>query len=526
MAESQPNILFIFTDQLRADCIAALGNSQIRTPNIDRLVKEGTSFTQCFSPSPVCMPARHALTSGVAPHISGCVDNLPINCERPSFMHGLRKLGYNTHGVGKMHFAKGKGDWGFETREHAEEIEGESEQDDYRSYLTKNGFDHVQDPYGFRSEYYYLPQPSQLPEKLHNSTWIADRSIDFIQNRDPRRPFFLWSSFIKPHPPFESPYPWSRLYRMHEMDGPFLPENFDDQRNFWSKIQSRYKYLDSGYCKHLARSIKAAYYSTISHLDHHVGRILDALGSEIDNTLIIFSSDHGEMLGDYGCYGKRSMMDASVRVPMIARLPGEFTAGARVDQAATLLDLYPTFLEVAGGADAENCDREGVSLQKLQLQDDNKRFVHSQFSQNQLGLYMVANKHWKYIFSAADDQEWLYQDGCENVNLVGDPQHESVLRDLRQKAIERFKADGYDSPLDGDDWAHFPPAEIPTDPDEGLLFQDPSDLATALQALGPDYARDGVNPSASKYNLLQRLVKRSQIPFDEFTLHITNSESP
>ena len=512
MAGSPPNILFIFTDQLRADCIAALGNNQIRTPNIDRLVREGTSFSRCYTPSPVCMPARHAMTSGVAPHQSGCVDNLTIDCDRSSFIEKLNNLGYQTHGVGKMHFAKSKGDWGFQTRDHAEEIEGESSRDDYRDFLAQNDYGHVQDPYGLRSEYYYLPQPSQLPEKLHTNTWVADRSIDFLNCRDPDQPFFLWSSFIKPHPPFECPYPWSRLYRMHEMEGPFLPDDFEDQQNFWSRVQRRYKYMDSGDSKNLARMIKAAYYSTISHLDAHVGRILDALGSAIDDTLIVFSSDHGEMLGDYGCYGKRSMLDASARVPLLARLPGQFAAGAQVDRPASLIDLYPTFVETAGGKIDDSI--EGISLQRLQTAPGSERCVYSQFSQNQLGLYMAANRDWKYIYSAADNQEWLYRQGCENVNLVDDPDYQAIGRALKQQAIQRFQADGYTLPLDGDDWAQFPAYDPFADADDGLLFQDALSLSKDLQSLPAGYRRDGVDTDAEAYNLLHRLVERSKLTFE------------
>ncbi|MBD5780035.1 sulfatase-like hydrolase/transferase [Pelagicoccus sp. NFK12] len=513
MVKSRPNILFIFTDQLRADCIAALGNSQIKTPNIDRLVREGTAFTHCYTPSPVCMPARHALTCGAPPHQTGCVDNLPISCDRGSFMDGLNELGYQTHGIGKMHFVKAKGDWGFQTREHAEEIMGESARDDYRDYLSENGYEHVQDPYGFRSEYYYLPQPSQLPDRLHNNAWVADRSIEFLKNRDKEKPFFLWSSWIKPHPPFEAPVPWSRLYRMHEMDSPYLPEDYEDQRNFWSKVQCRYKYMDSGESKHLTRMIRAAYYSVVSHLDFHIGRVLDALGPEIDNTLIVFSSDHGEMLGDFGCYGKRSMLDASVKVPMLARLPGTFEAGAKTSQAASLLDLFPTFLEIAGGSVNETI--EGISLQRLQDRDPSERFVHSQFSQNQLGLYMVANKDWKYIYSAPDDKEWLYKDGCESVNLANDSDYADVLASVRQLAIDRFKKDGYDQAIEGDDWARFPKAEFPSDPNDGLLFQDPPTLQPSIGALGPDYARNEIDKSRDEFNILRRLGQRSMLTLEE-----------
>ena len=513
MSQAKPNILFIFTDQLRADCIAALGNSQIKTPNLDRLVREGTTFTHCYTPSPVCMPARHALTCGAPPHQTGCVDNLPIKCGRSSFMDGLNELGYQTHGIGKMHFVKQKGDWGFQTREHAEELVGESAADHYRDFLKENGYDHVQDPYGFRSEYYYMPQPSQLPDKLHNNAWVADRSIEFFKNRDKDKPFFLWASWIKPHPPFETPFPWSRLYRMHEMELPYLPENYEDQRSFWSKVQCRYKYMDSGDAKHLTRMIKAAYYAVVSHLDYHIGRVLDALGSEIDNTLIVFSADHGEMLGERGCYGKRSMMDSSARIPMIARLPGVFEAGAKAAQASTLLDMYPTFLEMAGGEVDESI--EGVSLQRLQKQDNYDRFVHSQFSQNQLGLYMVANKEWKYIYSAADDKEWLYKNGCETVNLATDPAHADTLAKVKKIAIDRFNKDGYTQAVEGDDWVRYPGVDFPSDPNDGLLFQDPPTLQGALNDLGPGYQREPIDKTLDEYCLLRRLGQRSLLSLDQ-----------
>ncbi|RME72119.1 MAG: hypothetical protein D6781_02845 [Verrucomicrobia bacterium] len=510
MSHIRPNILFIFADQFRADCIAALGNDRIRTPNIDRLVREGTVFSRCYTPSPVCMPARYALTSGLPPHLTGCVDNQQMTEKHGSFIEALGTLGYQTHGVGKMHFPKAHGDWGFQSRDHAEELAGESARDDYRTFLAESGFGHVRDPYGFRSEYYYIPQPSQLPDKLHSSTWVADRSIDFLRRRDARKPFFLWSSFIKPHPPFESPYPWSRLYRMHEIEGPFLPDGFAEQQNFWNKVQARYKYMDGGRSGFLDRMIIAAYYSMISHVDYQVGRILDALGPEIDNTLIVFSSDHGEMLGDYGCYGKRSMLDASAHVPLLVRLPSRFAPGKTVTCAASLLDLYPTFVEIAGGQ--PDSVSEGLSLQRLQHWHDESRCVFSQFSQNQLGLYMVANSEWKYIYSAADNKEWLYHGGFENINLAGVDQYEPVKKQMKGRLIERFRTNGYELPLDGDDWARFPSPELPADQDDGLLFQDPPELSRDLAELGPDYQHAGVDTSSEKHNLLQRLAKQSRIP--------------
>ncbi len=501
------NILFLFTDQFRADCVGALGNEQIRTPRIDQLVREGTAFTRCFTPSPVCVAARHALTSGVAPHLTGCVDNFDVPCQRPSFMQALAAGGYQTHGVGKMHFIKSKGDWGFETRDVSEELKGCADRDDFRAYLDANGYSHVADPHGLRSEFYYLPQPSQLPDQLHNNSWVADRSIDFLETRDKSRPFMLWSSFIKPHPPFESPNPWSRLYRMHEMGEPHRPEGYQDRHCFWNKVQNRYKYRDGGYDRHIARMIKAAYYGTISHVDHHLGRILDALGPEIDNTLVVFSADHGEMLGDFGCYGKRSMHDASVRVPLLARLPGVFPAGQTCAHAANLLDLYPTFLETAG-IESHSPEREGVSLAALAQNGQQDRVTFSQFSQNGLALYMAADAKWKYTYSAPDQREWLDGVGQETQNLASEPERQQILRRLRSLCIKRLEKAGSNAVANGQ-WTPFPAPRFPENPDDGLLFQDPPGLYEAIQNLGP-HARQGIDRGDKRYNLLDSLSSANE----------------
>jgi len=162
--------------------------------------------------------ARTALATGLPPHRTGVTDNMPMPQDVPSLMERLHEHGYQTHAVGKMHFTPDPYRlWGFESRDVSEEL---MEPDDYRSFLNENGYGYVHDIHGVRSEYYYLPQPSQLPARLHHTTWVADRSIDFLKRRDRGRPYFLWASFIKPHPPFENPVPWNKLYRAAEMPAP------------------------------------------------------------------------------------------------------------------------------------------------------------------------------------------------------------------------------------------------------------------------------------------------------------------
>ncbi|HEX2999642.1 MAG TPA: sulfatase-like hydrolase/transferase, partial [Armatimonadota bacterium] len=321
MKATRPNILLLMTDQQRYDTIAALGNPITRTPVLDRLAEEGTAFLRAYTPSPVCVSARCSLLTGLPPHRTGCTDNTPMPQSMPSLMERLATAGYQTHGVGKMHFVPdSRALWGFEGRDYSEEC---GVADDYRAFLDAAGYEHVRDPQGVRSEMYYIPQPSQLPARLHNTTWVADRSIDFLERRDRSRPFFLWTSFIKPHPPFENPTPWNKLYRCAEMPLPKRPEDSENLLTYWNRFQNRYKYRDQGLDNNLIRSLRAAYYGCISFVDYQVGRILAALEArgEMENTLILFVSDHGELLGDYNCFGKRCMLDSAARVPMLAYWP-------------------------------------------------------------------------------------------------------------------------------------------------------------------------------------------------------------
>jgi arylsulfatase A-like enzyme len=474
----RPNILLVLTDQQRFDTIAALGNPLIRTPTLDRLVREGTAFTRAYTPSPVCVSARCALATGLSPHRTGCVDNGPMPLETPSLMDRLGAAGYQCHGAGKMHFGPDwRALWGFESSDFSEECNAE---DDFRTHLDAHGYQHVEDPHGVRSEYYYLPQPSQLPARLHHSAWVVDRSLDFVARRDRRRPFFLWTSFIKPHPPFEAPTPWNKLYRCPDMPRPKRPADAEQLWTWWNRYQNRYKYRDQGTDDNLLRTMKAAYWACISFLDFHLGRLLAGI-EDLDNTLVLFSSDHGEMLGDYGCVGKRTMLDAACRIPLLARWPGRFDAGSRCAEPASLVDILPTCLQAAGHEVGAGLD--GVSLLDLAAGDTAREAVESQLQRGAHGLYMRATRRFKYVYSAADDREWLFDaetDPDETRDAAGEAPE--VLAAQRAALLDSLRAD--ELAVDGDHWRRWPAATIPADPDAELLFQDPPN---SVRAPAPGY---------------------------------------
>jgi len=478
----KPNILLLFTDQQRFDTIAALGNPLIKTPAMDRLVAEGTAFTRAYTPSPVCISGRCCMVTGQPAHITHCTDNVPMPQNLPSFMEHLHNAGYQTHGVGKMHFSPDPFRmWGFESRDIAEE--GMHQGNEYYEAMQRKGYAHILADGGLRSEYYYIPQPSQFSPEDHLSTWVADHSMDFLKNRDITRPFFLWSSWVKPHPPFESPGPWSQLYRPEETGYPYNPENSEELLCIWNRIQNRYKWRDNGMDGNLMRTMRAAYMACVSFVDYNIGRVLESLGDELDNTLIILTSDHGELLGDYGSVGKRTMLDPSVRVPMLVRYPKNFKAGTQCDTPVSLLDIWPTFLAAA----SVEKEAYGTDLAKIASGAEKERAVISQFQKKHLGLYMLASRDLKYVHSVYDRKEWLFDISGDPMNIDGpeisaDPDSFQILEKMRGQLIQTLGNEGAVEAVQNGQWKEYPQPDIGlSDPDFGLIYQDGPQGGEVLQ---------------------------------------------
>jgi choline-sulfatase len=474
----RPNILLLFTDQQRFDTIAALGNPVIRTPALDRICREGAAFTSAYTPSPVCVPARCSLHYGQYPMRTGCYDNAwKMPDDRPSFMQLLTEAGYRTHGIGKCHFTPDpKALRGFETREIQEEVPARAG-DDYTRLLAAEGWGDLPEPHGVRGEMYYVPQVSQLPRSLHPTQWVGDRSVAFISRQKGRsRPWFLFSSYIHPHPPFAPPAPWHKLYRAFDMPLPNVPQDVESLRTYVNRHQTRYKYRDQGIDNHLLRCMKAHYYACISFIDYQVGRILEALerSGQLDNTLILFASDHGEHLGDYHCFGKRSMHDSCARIPLLARMPKRFAGGVRCDRPASLVDVMPTILAVAGCKTA-GLGLDGVALHDLLDGSSGREAVHFQYRTAGTAIYSTVTSRWKYSYSAPDHREYLFDrrvDPLETRNRAGIPSSVDVLRALRKQTLDWLAQGGEAAAREGDQWKEYPRLDVPADPDSGLIVQD------------------------------------------------------
>ena len=462
----RPNILLLFTDQQRYDTIHAAGNPVIKTPNLDQLAREGVRFSSAFTPSPVCVSARCSMIHGRYPHETGCANNGdPMPAQGATMMQVLSDAGYRTHGIGKMHFVPDRHALrGFQSRERQAEIPRPDPDDDYMRFLADKGFSHVYDPGGVRGDTYYIPQTSQLPANLHPTQWVGDRAAAFIKEADAGSPFFLFASFLHPHPPFSPPTPWNKLYRAAAMPLPKRPHRMGSLLTYANRHQNRRKGRDDGIDNNLLGVIKAYYYACISFVDYQIGRILQALQEKgrLEDTLILFTSDHGEFLGDYDCFGKRSMLDPASRVPMIARYPKRFPRGHVCDTPVSLVDVMPTFLSVAGQSantsDLPGKDLAGIADQEASSGADGERIVYGQYASAGEGIYMAVNRQWKYFYSAADRREYLVdriRDPQEMRNCAGDWDSQVALASMRDGLIQRLRSQGATACLDGDQWRQF-----------------------------------------------------------------------
>ena len=480
----KPNILLLFTDMQRFDTIHALGNSIIKTPNLDRLVREGTTFTSAYSPSPVCVPARCCLHYGQYPARTGLTDNgiMPEH-NHQSIADLLNDNDYVTQAVGKCHFTPDAHELrGFQKRLTQEECISDPAEDDYCKWLAGKKLDY-DEPHGTRGEMYYVPQVSLHDEDTHPSGYIGSSSVEFIHDQKKQdKPWMLFSSFIHPHPPFAPPKPWHKLYRSPDMELPAIPDNCEALLTWINRYQNRYKYRDQGIDKNLVKQIIAYYYASISFVDFQIGRILSALEENgiLNDTMIIFSSDHGEYLGDFNCYGKRGMHDPSSRIPLIIRYPERFKANTRCAEPASLVDILPTVAATIG-ANVKDWTQDGVDLKQVADGTTERKYVYSQFSSKETGIYMIVSMEWKYFYSAGDDREFLFDrnnDPKEMTNHAENPQYNAIKTVLKHELLVFLQTGRFSDAVDkvngALEWRKYPQYDFSClkDAKAGLLFQD------------------------------------------------------
>ena len=437
--KKRPNILLLFTDQQRYDTIAACGYPYMKTPNLDRLAKEGCIFNNAYSPNPVCIPARHNLITGLPARHHGYAHNLRHSIDPciPVLPRILSDGGYDTRAIGKMHFRPARRHNGFNKMELMEETPQNREDDDYAMYLESVGLGHISNIHGVRNLLYMMPQRSLIPEEHHGSTWVADRSIDFLKREAGRRPFFLWSSWIMPHPPFDVPEKYANLYSDAKLPQPLvsktpISQRAEDMKGAFSPPEDKYNAI--------LRRTRELYFAAVSMVDKNIGRVLDALKEtgELENTLIIFTSDHGEMLGDHGTVAKALPYDSAAKIPFIVRYPEKIIPGTVRNEFVDLNDLLPTFLDVArleypgthklpgGSIFKKGKDR---SVQYMENDNGHKRWIS------------LRDKRYKYNYYYLHGREELFdmdEDPGECVNLLYGENISAEISDIHDILKEKL----------------------------------------------------------------------------------------
>jgi arylsulfatase A-like enzyme len=428
------NILFIMPDQLRADFLSCYGATHIVTPHIDSLCARGLRFARCLSPSPICVPARASLLTGLNPIKTGVLDNnhwlRPDRhaLEITTWAEDLRSLGYQTAAIGKMHFYPWDAAEGFATRIIAEDKRHIAIQDDYSEYLREHGLRRL---HGNEHDGYHENRGaviSPIPAEHQVDRWVADRTIAYLRQIDTSRPFALMVGFPGPHCPYDPPPEYANLFRPEDMPAsiPATPESAGFRPQVVASNQRAWNGVDySDFQEAHKRKLRAHYAALVKQIDDQIGRILAALRERglLDSTLIIFASDHGDMLGDFDLIGKTYFFETSMRVPLIVA-PPRMTGARTVTHTVSLTDVTATIRAAAGVTNAVGAERDSLSLLDGQPRPPIFGATHQGF--------MVANDTWK-LCRYRDGQTMLYHrpdDPDEQHNLAERDSAAQVLRTL------------------------------------------------------------------------------------------------
>jgi arylsulfatase A-like enzyme len=434
----RPNFVVLFTDDQRFDTIAALGQSGVRTPNLDRLVRRGLTFTHTHTMGgthgAICVPSRGMLMTGRSlfrVHRDVMAQNAPETF--PTIPEHLRNAGYETFATGKWHNTKrlfqrsfsasGPIFWGGMT-------------DQFKVPVT-----------GFDPEGRY-PKAMERIEQQFASTLFADAAVDFLRRRDRKKPYLLYTAFTAPHDPRTAPERFAQMYAPDQMK---LPPNFLERHPFDNgDLEVRDEKL-AAFPRTVAEVQRhlADYYAMVSAVDHEIGRVLDAVDASADasNTYILFAGDNGLALGQHGLMGKQNLYDHSLRVPMIVAGPG-VPQNARQSALCYIMDLAPTILDLAGlGVPPEMEARSLKGFCTGQSQEW-RSHVFAAYRNFQRG---VRTERWKLIEYNVNGQRTtqlfdLKRDPWEQKNLAGDALHGPNVARLRKLLAREMRR--VDDPAD------------------------------------------------------------------------------
>jgi arylsulfatase A-like enzyme len=430
-----------------------MGNPDIKTPNLDALARDGVLFRNSFCTWPVCTPSRYSLLSGqyVRQH-RGRSNVATLLPSTPTFANLLRAAGYQTKAVGKMHFMPAYLDVGFTELQLAEQNGRGRLVDDYHRYLKQQGLiDSVdlmdqEQPYRSRAPVEYWQTfgsgASNLSEEHHSTTWIGNRAVETISQWNSNRPGLLMVGFIKPHHPFDPPVPWNTMYDPEKLT--ILP-GWTEQAT--ERDLERHGYFDNKtLTRPVLRRVMAHYYATISQLDAQVGRMIRVLKQKglYDETLIIYTADHGEYLGFHHLLLKGNLMyDPLIKVPLIIKFPQGKYKGKVSDTLVSSIDVTSTLLRQSGLGPGP--DMRGHPLQPVCAGEQPGRDLT--FAED--GSFVMLRSHnRKLLYSNRPERSLFFdleKDPLETNNLADDLRFKEEIQQMKDALLSWFQVDAQTS---------------------------------------------------------------------------------
>jgi choline-sulfatase len=452
----RPNILLIMADQLAAPFLAVHGGPAV-TPNIDRLVSEGVTFTSAYSNSPLCAPARFLMMSGQLNSKIGAYDNASeFPASVPTFAHHLRAAGYQTSLVGKMHFVG------------PDQLHGYEERLTTDIYPADFGWTpNWGDPDG-RFDWWFHNMDSvvdagiaDVSNQLDYDDDVGHHAVrklrDLARTSDPR-PWMMTVSFTHPHDPYVARREFWDLYDHESVPMPSIGELPDDEIDPHSRRLRRVIAADrTEVTDEQIRVARHAYLANVSYVDHHVGKLLDVVECHgmADDTVVVFTADHGDMLGERGLWYKMSYFENACRIPLIVRMRG-VDGGSSNRSHVSLLDIAPTLLDLAGSERPEAMDGTSI-LPLLDGATDPGRVVVGEYMGEGAvaPIFLIRRGRWKFVWSRPDGAQLfdLEADPLELCNLVGDLDVTDVVADFTTEVLRRWDPDAIERAVRADQGA-------------------------------------------------------------------------
>lgn len=441
----KPNLLLILTDHFRGDCLGHLGHPDAETPHLDALSADGVCFRNAYTPAPSCIPARRSLMTGQTPFTQGFTGYLDYEpWDYPvTFAGEITRAGYQTINIGKTHFYPRRAHLGFEQLITPE---------DYDAWLAgRPEIVTERNPHGILNNS-WMARPHPFPETHLEETWFTGRALDFLDRRDPTRPWFLCLSFNGPHPPWTPPQAYWDLFK----DRSFAPPAIGDWAGRHAR-EARYPMDPNAWRGQISEGqmqrARTGYFAYLHYLDAQVGRLVNQLQRQglYDQTAILFTSDHGEMLGDHHLWRKTYAYEGSAKVPFIFKPPAGRSCGDAnriLDPVVGWEDIMPTFIDLAGTVIPKTV--EGRSVLPLLAEESPKwrEYYHGEHATEyhpENACQFLTDGRWKYIWNPCTGEEQLFnleKDPTECRNLAAIEEHRPCLEGWRERLVQHLAPRG------------------------------------------------------------------------------------